>query len=76
MLVDKGQRNSVTMEVTLEEGVTAPVSLGQRLGTMTIRAGEQVLAEIPLVASEAVEKLTFGQLFVRVLKRVAMAKDG
>ena len=74
LLVDKGQRNSVIMDVTLEEGVTAPVSLGQRLGTMTIRAGEQVLAEISLVAAEPVEQLTFGQLFVRILKQTAMAK--
>ena len=59
----------------MEEAVTAPVSLGQRLGTMTVKAGEQVLAEIPLVAAESVEKLTFGQLFVRILKKVAMAKE-
>ena len=75
LLVDKSLRSSVTTEVTLEEAVTAPVSLGQRLGTMTVKAGEQVLAEIPLVAAEAVEKLTFGQLFVRILKKVAMAKE-
>ena len=75
LLVDKGLRSSVTTEVTWEEAVTAPVSLGQRLGTMTVKAGEQVLAEIPLVAAEAVEKLTFGQLFVRILKKVAMAKE-
>ena len=75
LLVDKGLRSSVTTEVTLEEAVTAPVSLGQRLGTMTVKAGEQVLAEIPLVAAESVEKLTFGQLFVRILKKVAMAKE-
>ena len=75
LLVDKGLRSSVTTEVTLEEGVTAPVSLGQRLGTMTVKAGEQGLAEIPLVAAESVEKLTFGQLFVRILKKVAMAKE-
>ena len=75
MLIDKAQRGSVTTEVTLEEGVTAPVSQGQRLGTMTVKAGEQILAEIPLVASECVERLSWGDLFVRVLRRAAMAKD-
>ena len=75
MLIDKAQRGSVTTEVTLEEGVTAPVSQGQRLGTMRIKAGEQILAEIPLVASECVERLSWGDLFVRVLRRAAMAKD-
>ena len=74
LLIDKGQRNSVTMAVTLEESVAAPVSRGQRLGTMTVQSGEQVLAQIPLVAAEPVERLTWGDLFVKILKQIAMAK--
>ena len=73
LLMDKGQKSSVTTEVRLEESLTAPVSQGQRLGTMTVKAGEQVLSEIPLVAAEGVERLSWGNLFVMVLKRAAMA---
>ena len=75
LLIDKGQKNSVTTEISLEEGVAAPVSLGQKLGTMTVKAGEQVLSEIPLVAAEPVEKLSFWEVFVLILRRAAMAKD-
>ena len=75
LLIDKGQKNSVTTEIALEERVAAPVSLGQKLGTMTVKAGEQVLSEIPLVAAEPVEKLSFWEVFVLILKRSAMAKD-
>ena len=74
LLVDKGQKNTITSEITLEESVTAPVSQGQRLGTMTVKSGEQVLSEVPLVAAEGVERLSRRDLFVIVLKRVAMAK--
>ncbi len=74
MLIEKGQKSNIVTEVTLEESVAAPVAQGQRLGTMTIKAGDQVLSEIPLVASEAVERLTWGDLFVKVLRRAAMAK--
>ena len=74
LLIDKAQRSSVTTEVVLEETVAAPVSKGQRLGTMTIKAGQQVLAEIPLVAETAVARLSWGDLFLRVLKQVCMAK--
>ena len=74
LLIDKGQRNSVTTEVELVESVTAPVSQGQRLGTMTVKAGEQILAQIPMVATASTAKLTWGELFARVLARVAMAK--
>ena len=74
LLIDKSQRNSVTTHVELDPSVTAPVSKGQRLGTMTIKSGEQVLAQIPLVAEDAVERLRFGDLFIRMLKQIAMAK--
>ena len=74
ILIDKAQKNAVAMELSLEGPVTAPVSQGQRLGTLTIRAGEQVLKEVPLVASEGVERLSFGDLFTRVFQRAAMAR--
>ena len=74
LLVDKAQRGSITTEVTLEPEVTAPVSQGQRLGTLTVRSGEQVLAQVPLVAQDGVERLSFGDILVRVLRKVAMAK--
>ena len=73
LLLDKSQKNSVTTEIALDEGVDAPVSKGQRLGTMTIRAGDKVLAQIPMVAETAVNKLTFGQVFLRLLKQFFMA---
>ena len=74
LLIDKAQRSRVTTEVTLEPMVTAPVSQGQRLGTLTVKAGEQVLKQIPLVAQTGVEKLTWGELFLTVLRQIAMAK--
>jgi D-alanyl-D-alanine carboxypeptidase (penicillin-binding protein 5/6) len=74
LLVDKAQRGSVITEVTVEESVTAPVSKGQRLGMMTIRAGEQVLRQIPLVAEETVSRLTWWQLFLQVLRQTAMGR--
>ena len=74
ILVDKGQRNTIACEVTLEESVTAPVSQGQRLGTLTVSAGEQILARIPMVAAEPVTRLTDWDLMLRILRRTAMSK--
>ena len=76
ILIDKAQKNQVTQKITLEEQVTAPVSQGQRLGTLELWVGEQVLTQIPLVADTSIPKLTWGQIFGRVLKQVAMAGDG
>ena len=75
LLVEKGQLAAITSEMALEESVTAPVSQGQKLGMLTIRAGEQVLRQIPLVAEVAVERKTWGDIFVDILRTVAMAKQ-
>ena len=73
VLIDKAQANQVVIQTALEEEVAAPVSKGQRLGTLTVKAGEQVLKQVPLVAQRGVEELTWGDLFLRVLRKMAMA---
>jgi len=74
LLIDKGQRSTITTEIQLEEMAPAPVSQGQRLGTLRVKAGEQLLSEIPLVAAEGVTRLTWGDLFGMVMGRICMAK--
>ena len=74
LLVEKQQQGDVTVQVQLEESVDAPVSQGQRLGTMTVRSGEQILAQIPMVAAAAVTRLTWGQIFARILGHIVMAQ--
>ena len=74
LLIDKAQKNSVTTQVELESSVNAPVSKGQRLGTLTVKSGEQVLTQIPLVAETGVMKLSWGDVFTRLFRRFVMAK--
>ena len=74
LLLEKSRRNSVTTQVELEESVTAPVTAGQVIGKMTVKAGEEILASVPLVASCEVARLTWWELFVSVLRRAAMGK--
>ena len=74
LLIDKTQKNDITMALSAEKSVVAPVSRGQRLGTLTIKAGEQILKEIPLVAAEGVARMDFGDLFWMVFRQAAMAK--
>ena len=73
LLIDKSQRDSVTVEVKLDGEVSAPVSKGQKLGTMTVRAGEQVLSQIPMVAESGVSRQTWGDIFLQMLKKLCMA---
>ena len=73
ILIDKGQVNTVRYQTQLEESVTAPVSQGQRLGTLTVYAGEQVLRQIPLVAAQSVERLSFGQILLQMLRKICFS---
>lgn len=73
ILVEKEQRAGIRLEPHLEPSVTAPVSRGQRLGTLTVYSGDRVLAELPLVAAREVGRLTWGDVFGQVLRKTAMA---
>ena len=75
LLIDKSQLSSVNIQTALDESVTAPVSQGQRLGTMTIKAGDQILAQVPLVAEQAVLRRSWWDIFLELLGRMAMAKQ-
>ena len=72
LLVEKARLGTITTEITLSSTAEAPVAMGQSLGTLTVRAGEEVLAQVPLVAKSEVPRLTWGQITVRILRRVAM----
>lgn len=73
LLIEKGEQAGITRTVSLCQEVTAPVAKGQRLGTLTIAGSGKTLAEIPIVASEAVEKLTLWDLTVELLRRACMS---
>jgi D-alanyl-D-alanine carboxypeptidase (penicillin-binding protein 5/6) len=72
LLLDKGLKSAVTQDVQLVSGVTAPVEAGQTLGTLTLAANGETLAEIPLVAPDDVERLTFGDVFLRLLRGMCL----
>ena len=72
ILIEKSQKNTVTTRVELDEAVTAPVSQGQKLGTLSLLAGDQVIAQVPLVAAQPVAKLSWGQMFKRVIKSICL----
>ena len=76
LLIDKSQKNSITTEIVLDETVTAPVSKGQRLGTLTVKAGDKVLAQVPMVAQEGVSRLSWSDLFWQILQALVMSKEG
>ena len=75
VLLDKALAGAVSCAVEQEERVHAPVSKGQRLGTVTVTAGGRVIAEAALVAETEVAALTFFDIWRQMLGRICMAAD-
>ena len=67
-LLEKAQKSMAKITYEVDESVTAPVSRGQRLGTLRIMAGEQILSELPLTAAEPVDRISFGGMLLQVLR--------
>ena len=68
VLVEKAKQRSLTERWELPERVSAPVEKGQRLGTLILSAGEETVAEIPLVAARGAERLTLGQVWLALVR--------
>ena len=73
LLVEKAQAGSLVQTVELAESVEAPVAVGDPLGTMTVTCGEEIIAQLPLVAGEAVPRITFGQMLLRMLRMALLS---
>ncbi len=68
LLVTKDKIGTMEVQTQLETELAAPVEKGQQVGTLTVTSGEEILAQLPLVAGETVERLSYGQIFLRCLR--------
>ena len=73
ILVEKSQLNQITTSLRLSEDVEAPVEEGQKLGELVVSAGGTQLCTIPLVAHQAVERITVPGLFLRLVRNLFLA---
>ena len=68
LLLEKTKAGDITQTVTLAEAVPAPVAPGDKLGTLTVTSGNEIVAEIPILAGEEVPRVTYGQMLLRLWK--------
>ena len=67
ILIEKSALNGIEREVNLAQSVQAPVAAGDVLGEMIVRSGDTELLRVPITAAEAVEKLTLGDVFNKLI---------
>ena len=71
LLLEKGTVSGVERTVALAGSVPAPVRAGDRLGTLTVTAGGETLAEVPIVAGGDVGRLSSWALLWQMLGLLA-----
>nr|WP_244964789.1 D-alanyl-D-alanine carboxypeptidase family protein [Halomonas kenyensis] len=67
MTLPRARNEELSARLDIRDDLTAPVSLGDRVGTLEVRLGEEVVGEHPLVALESIEE---GGLFKRLFDQV------
>lgn len=73
LLVEKAKAGQLTQSVELPDEAEAPIAAGQTLGTLTVRAGDEVLLELPLQAEQAVQRLSWSGMLSRLLRCAFLA---
>ncbi len=66
-LIPRGKSDTLTRILTLPQTLNAPITAGTPVGTLTVSLEGEVIGEVPILAAESVQKLTFWQLFTRFL---------
>ncbi|MBQ7828088.1 MAG: D-alanyl-D-alanine carboxypeptidase [Clostridia bacterium] len=69
LIVSKKNAKKLETDVQLNESAEAPVCVGDPVGKMVCMIDGEMVKEVPIYATEAVEKNTFGSLFLRILKK-------
>jgi D-alanyl-D-alanine carboxypeptidase (penicillin-binding protein 5/6) len=67
ILVKKSELSALARTVEIVDSIEAPVTAGQKLGTLTISSGDNVLSVTDIVSSESVERLTFWDIWKSML---------
>ncbi len=76
IVLEKSRLGQVEKSVVMEETLRAPVTAGQRVGSMTVTAGGEVLRQVPIVAAGDVPFLGVWGIFRRMMRFACMCGAG
>lgn len=74
LLLEKAKAGELHQSVVLADSVSAPVSIGDQLGTMTITSGEEVVAELPILAGEEIPRITYWEMLADLLQMAFLSR--
>ncbi len=73
IVIPRGRAGQIERSVYLEECVTAPVKKGQQVGYIIYESEGEEIARLPVVTLEKADKITFGGIFTRMMKKLVGA---
>ncbi len=67
-LVEKGAEKRVRKEINLPNYIAAPVKKGEKIGQVVYYVDDQKIGDADIVTCEEVVKISFGEIFLRMLR--------
>ena len=74
LLLEKARAAQIRTSEETDASVRAPVAAGQQLGRMTVTAGDETVAKIPLVAPAEIPARTFPDLWAELLGKICFSQ--
>ncbi len=71
VLTNINSQNEITSEAVFFDEIKAPIALGQEVGKILIKNGDEVLKEIPILATEDVKEISFSRAFIYLITKFA-----
>ncbi|MBQ8140355.1 MAG: D-alanyl-D-alanine carboxypeptidase [Clostridia bacterium] len=71
-VASKSDISRITFEVELDESAAAPVKVGDKVGRVVYKLGEEEIGSSDITSDETVDKIDFWGVFWRILSRISM----
>ena len=72
VVVKKGSADKIHVDILLPDSINAPVVKGDVIGKVIYSLNGETIGEDDVIASENVPAMTFGEMFIRLLKKYIM----
>ena len=70
MLLEKNRAAGLQYDLQLADTLTAPVKAGEKLGELTVSAGDSVLARVDIVAECSIARMSAWQVFASLFRHM------
>lgn len=74
-IVKKSELKGVDLQISIPERITAPISVGDEIGSAIFRVGDNVLGTLPICAQTESPKMNYWQVVLKLLQRVIFSRE-